>query len=273
MAKKGKHTTSEGNRGYHDRVAGKYDHIYDSSYWRFYRDLSWRHLQKFLPSLRPATVADLGCGTGWFGVRLLKAGCNVVFLDPSLGMLEQSRAAAEPESARGLATRFVQAGLEDMHELADGELDFATAQGDPLSFCAEPKVAIAELHRVLKPGACAVLSVDHRIAGVRSLLGEPEPEEALELLRTGRTKWRSRRDEEHFGMKMFMREELHDLLVKGGFEPRSWIGKTCLVQRHNEGWIEDREQRLRLLEAEERVHGVPEWIGTASHLQVAAVRL
>ena len=44
----------KGNQGYHDRVAGKYDQIYDSPYWRFYRDISWRHLQGFLPSGRPA---------------------------------------------------------------------------------------------------------------------------------------------------------------------------------------------------------------------------
>lgn len=118
-----------------------------------------------------------------------------------------------------------------------------------------------------------MLSVDHRIAGVRSLLGERDPSPALELLRTGRTEWRSRRDEEHFGMKMFLRDELHDLLQKGGFEPRSWIGKTCLVQRTNEAWLADRDQRLRLLEAEEKVHADPHWIGTASHLQVAARRL
>ena len=273
MAKRGKRPESQGNRDYHDRVAGKYDQIYDSTYWRFYRDLSWRHLLSFLPSKRPVRAADLGCGTGWFGVRLLKAGCHVVFLDPSQGMLEQSRAAADAEAHRGFESSFVLAGLEDMSAIPDGTIDFATAQGDPLSFCADPKRAIAELHRVLAKGAHVVLSVDHRIAGVRSLLGGSDPEAALELLRTGRTEWRSRKEQENFGMKMFLRDELDELLTKGGFEPRSWIGKTCLVQRANEAWLEDREQRLRLIEAEERVHAIPEWIGIASHLQVAARRL
>jgi SAM-dependent methyltransferase len=263
----------KGNQGYHDRVAGKYDQIYDSAYWRFYRDVSWRHLQGFLPAGRPAWAADLGCGTGWFGKRLLRAGFHVLFLDPSQGMLEQSRAAAAEEDRRGLETRFVKAGLEDLRELADGTLDFATAQGDPLSFCEEPKRAIHELRRVLRPGACAVLSVDHRVAGVRSLLSQRTPDEALELLRSGRTEWRARREEEGFGMKMFLREELAGLLEKGGFEPRSWIAKTCLVQRANEAWLDDPEARRRLLAAEEGVHGTPEWFGVASHLQVAAIRL
>src|SRR5262245_46680553 len=106
----------QGNRSYHDRVAGKYDRIYDSAYWRFYREISWRHLARFLPSARPALAADLGCGTGWFGQRLLKAGMSVLFLDPSIKMLEASRATAAAEATRGLETRFVQAGLEDMRE-------------------------------------------------------------------------------------------------------------------------------------------------------------
>src|SRR5688572_28295876 len=104
----------DSNRKYHDRVAARYDDVYDTPYWRFYRDVSWRHLKPFLPSVRPAWAADLGCGTGWFGCRLLKSGFHVVFLDPSGAMLEESRAAAGKESARGLETRFVQAGMEAM---------------------------------------------------------------------------------------------------------------------------------------------------------------
>jgi ubiquinone/menaquinone biosynthesis C-methylase UbiE len=260
------------NRRYHDRVAAKYDTIYDTPYWRFYRDVSWRHLKRFLPEKRPLTAGDLGCGTGWFGLRLLKSGCHVVFLDPSGGMVEQARAAAERESARGLTTRFVQAGLEEMREIADGELGFATAQGDPLSFCEEPARALAELSRIVAPGGAVVLSVDNRIAGVRSLLSEGGPDAALELLRTGRTKWRGERKDERFGMKMFDPAELRALLERAGFEPLSLIAKTCLVQRANEAWLEDPARARDLLAVEERVHADPQWFALAGHLQVAARR-
>ena len=262
----------EGNRRYHDRVAKKYDDLYDTPYWRFYRDLSWRHLKPFIPERRPAWAADLGCGTGWFGTRLLKAGCHVLFLDPSGRMLEQSREAVGREGSRGLQTRFVQSGMEAMAEVESGLLDFATAQGDPLSFCESPARALAELARVVKPGGAVVLSVDSRIAGVRSLQGERTPDAALELLESGRTRWRGERSEERFGMKMFDPGELAALLRRAGFEPFSTIAKTCLVQRGNEAWLEDPEQMRKLIAAEEKIHGEPAWFGLASHLQVAARR-
>jgi len=261
-----------GNRKYHDRIAGKYDQVYDGAYWRFYRDISWRHLKPFLPAARPARGADLGCGTGWFGVRMLRAGLAVTFLDPSGKMLERAREAAARESDRGLETVFVQAGLEDMAAIPTGSLAFATGQGDPLSFCDDPERALRELHRVLEPGAHLVLSVDNRAAGVRVLLDEGAGEEAANLLRTGRTEWRAQRHEERFGMKMFDREELDRLLTKAGFQTLSCIGKTCLVQRRHEELLADSAARTRWRKAEESVHGKPHWLAAASHLQFAARR-
>jgi len=260
------------NRKYHDRVAAKYDQVYDSPYWRFYRDLSWRHLKPFLPAHRPAHGADLGCGTGWFGVRMLRAGLATTFLDPSGKMLEEARQAAEAEQARGLPTTFVQAGLEQMDQIATGSLAFATGQGDPLSFCADPERALRELHRVLEPDAHLVLSVDNRCAGVRALLDEGAGEGALELLRTGRTEWRAERKDERFGMKMFDAEELAALFEKTGFTVCSRIGKTCLVQRKHEDLLADNEARTQWLLAEERVHTKAHWLALASHLQFAVRR-
>jgi ubiquinone/menaquinone biosynthesis C-methylase UbiE len=260
------------NRKYHDRIAAKYDQVYDTEYWRFYREVSWRHLKPYLPDARPARAADLGCGTGWFGLRLLHAGCDTVFVDPSSGMLEQARAAVAAASARGRECTFVQQGLEDLSAIADHSLQFATGQGDPLSFCADPDRALRELARVLAPGAHVVLSVDNRCAGVRALVDEGAADAALELLRTGRTEWRAQKQDERFGMKMFDAQELAALLERRGFAVRSCIGKTCLVQRRHEELLATPELRQRWRDAEEAVHRQPHWWALASHLQIAAQR-
>lgn len=259
------------NRRYHDRIAAKYDRIYEGPYWRFYRDLSWRHAKAFLPKLRPARALDLGCGTGWFGLRLLKSGFDVVFLDPSGRMLAEAREGVAGIGALDRAS-FVQAEMEACPEVETASIDFATAQGDPLSFCKDPGRGLRELRRVLKPRAQAVLSVDHRAAGVRMLRDRGEVESMLELLKTGRTRWLARKGEEAFGMKMFDPTELEGLCRKSGFEVLSLIGKTCLVQRDQESWLEDGELRRRLLAAETRVHARPAYLGLAAHLQIALRR-
>ncbi|HHI81424.1 MAG TPA: methyltransferase domain-containing protein, partial [Planctomycetes bacterium] len=235
------------------------------------REISWDHLKTFLPEHRPATAGDLGCGTGWFGMRLAKSGFDLVFLDPSGGMLARSRENLEA-LGRKTKARYVQAGLEDMGELEDECLDFATAQGDPLSFCKQPRRGLAELRRILKPGACCVLSVDHRVAGLKTLAQGKKPGPMLDLLKTGRTEWKAHRSEDSFPMKMFDAQELQALAAKTGFETLSLIGKTCLVQRSNESWLEDPVQRRQLKKAEEEVHGRPSYLGLASHLQIALRR-
>jgi hypothetical protein len=77
------HYTSMGNprrgnrdasRRYHDRVARQYDSIYDDPYWEFHDELTWRLIKPFLPRDAAARCADLGCGTGKWGLRLLKSG-------------------------------------------------------------------------------------------------------------------------------------------------------------------------------------------------------
>ena len=261
---------TRGNRRYHDRVAGRYDDIYDRPYWRFYREISWRHLKGYLPTQRPARAADLGCGTGWFGRKLIKSGFDLVFLDPSGAMIEKARQQVDKEGHRGRTHEFIQGEMEDLSGIEDESLAFATGQGDPLSFCKEPKRALQELARVLEPGGTTVLSVDSRMAGVRSLLDAASPDKALELLRTGRTTWLAQRKQEAFPMKMFDPDELRTLLEKTGFELLSTIAKTCLVHRHNEHWLEDSKIRKNLLLAEERVHKLPQYYALAGHLQIAA---
>ena len=75
---------------YHDRIAAFYDAIYKNDpYWQMVCEISWRHIKRFLPADLSTRCLDIGCGTGQWGLRLLKSGYEVDFLDISQKMLDE----------------------------------------------------------------------------------------------------------------------------------------------------------------------------------------
>src|SRR5688500_13909508 len=88
MARNRQHDPS---RRYHDRVARQYDSIYDDPYWAFHDELTWRMVKPHLPRDSSAACCDLGCGTGKWGLKLLKSGFATTFVDNSAAMIEQVR--------------------------------------------------------------------------------------------------------------------------------------------------------------------------------------
>ena len=85
--------TKDNNERYHDRIAGRYDEIYeDDPYHQLCRELTFRHQKPHLPRDLSGRVLDAGCGTGVFGLRLAKSGYKVDFLDISQKMIDQARA-------------------------------------------------------------------------------------------------------------------------------------------------------------------------------------
>ncbi len=56
----------DASQKYHDRVAKKYDVIYDDAFWEFHDRITWNHIKPLLPKTF-APVMDLGCGTGKWG--------------------------------------------------------------------------------------------------------------------------------------------------------------------------------------------------------------
>ena len=89
------------SRRYHDRVARQYDSIYEDPYWEFHDELTWRLVKPYLPTDLSVACADLGCGTGKWGLRLLKSGFAVTFVDNSAAMIGQARGKLDEMGARG----------------------------------------------------------------------------------------------------------------------------------------------------------------------------
>ena len=82
---------NDASRRYHDRVARQYDSIYDDPYWDFHDELTWRAIKPHLPRDLSAACCDLGCGTGKWGLKLLKSGFATTFVDHAAAMIEQVR--------------------------------------------------------------------------------------------------------------------------------------------------------------------------------------
>src|SRR5476649_1479298 len=81
----------DASRRYHDRVARQYDSIYEDPYWEFHDELTWRLIKPHLPTNAVAACADLGCGTGKWGLKLIKSGFATNFVDYAGAMIEQVR--------------------------------------------------------------------------------------------------------------------------------------------------------------------------------------
>jgi SAM-dependent methyltransferase len=262
-----------GVQRYHDRVAGRYDAMYRGDpYWDFYDAVTWDHLKRFLPTDLSAPCVDLGCGTGKWGLKLARTGFPVTLVDISAGMLEQARRAAD-ELPAGKQPQFVRADLMDLSTLPGGHFALAVAQGDPLSLVERPAAALRQIADILRPGGVLVASVDHRPAGLRHYLEKGDLDGLEEFVRTGRTRWLTDDKAEQFPVKMFLADELRDLLAKAGYQVLDLIGKTVLDLRRFSRLLTDGAAMRRLAALETRLHRVESCLAPASHLQVAARRL
>lgn len=258
------------NERYHDRIAPIYDEVYDRSpYWRFYRELTWRSIKPHLPKDAGAAIADLGCGTGEWGLRCLASGYRVTFVDLSNEMLCRARDRVEREFP-GREAVFLHADVADLSALAEAAFALVVTQGDPLSFTARPADAAREIARILRPGGIAIASVDNRCAAYDHYL-EAEDLDGLERLdRKGTTEWLARDPRERFETHAFLPQELRRLFERAGLEVVDVVGKTCLDVRRHASLLEDPRAFRRILEVEIACRREPAFLGRAAHLEIVA---
>lgn len=107
------------------------------------------HLEALL-HLLPATwrVADLGAGTGYLLPPLARHFAHVIGVDSSAEMIALAQKHASDQNLTNIELRH---GRLEQLPLADGEIDLALAIL-MLHHLSEVEAAIAEIHRVLKPG-------------------------------------------------------------------------------------------------------------------------
>jgi ubiquinone/menaquinone biosynthesis C-methylase UbiE len=260
------------SRRYHDRVARQYDSIYDDPYWRFHDELTWRAVKPHLPRDVSAACADLGCGTGKWGLKLLKSGFATTFVDHSAAMIEQVRGKLESNPRAKKATLMV-ADIIEMPELPAEQFSLILAMGDPLSICSDPLKAAREMQRISKPGGVVIATADSKLAALDHFVERGNLDALEEFVKTSRTQWLTGDEREQFDLTTFTPASLRKLFEKSGFEVLAVQGKPIIPVRSNKFLLTQDHALERLLALEEELSKDPASAARAGHLQIIARRL
>ncbi len=259
---------------YHDRVAGIYDTIYDGNpYWEVVFEITWRHMLKFLPRDLSARCLDVGCGTGRWGMRILKSGYQCDFLDISQKMLDQVGKKLSKMDNLNYEPALYHTSIASMPLLADASYDYIVGQGDPLGSAGKPERTLKELCRILRPGGIILMSVDNIYGGMFHYLKENDIDGLESFIKNGRTNWVTDESKEQYEVTAFTPKKIRSMCEARGLEVLSIIGKTALPLRRFQSCLKDRKNREKLVKLEEKLNSVEAMLGNAAHLEFAAKKL
>lgn len=259
----------ETNRRFHDRVAPKYDAVYESPIHRLLFELACDVIEPLLPRDLAIPIADFGCGTGLYGLRFAKSGYTVTLSDLSEKMLDQARRKAEhlrtPPS-------FLRADIADLSAIEDGRFGLLTAMGEPLSMTPDPQKALREFARILRPDGAAVFTIDQRLACLDLIVEHGSLDDLEQLLDTGQTGWLTDNPAERFPLNTWSFEEIEALCRKAGLTIADCRARTVLPWRKLEprGVFDDDQRLRRLIQLEKKYAKAPGARGRAAHLLIVA---
>jgi ubiquinone/menaquinone biosynthesis C-methylase UbiE len=260
----------DGSRRYHDRVSRQYDSIYEDPYWHFHDELTWRLIKPHLPRDAGAACADLGCGTGKWGLKLLKSGFAVTFIDHAAAMIEQTRAKVEAMGPRAKRATLLAADIVDLPMVERDSMALTLAMGDPLSICSDAHAAVREMHRISRPGGVVIATADNKLAALDHYVERGNLDALEAFARTGRTNWLTADERERFELTTFTPLSLRKLFEQVGFEVLGLTGKSIVPVRDNKLLLDQPDAMERLLRIEAELSRDPAAAARAGHLQITA---
>jgi len=259
------------SKKYHNRVAKKYDAIYDDAYWQFHDEITWRQVKPYLPRDLSARCLDLGCGTGKWGLKLLKSGFHTTFVDHAPAMVGKVREKLEELNKTSKAETMA-ADIISMPDLPSAAYALTLAMGDPLSICSDPQRAANEMFRIASPGGVVVATGDNFYAALDHYVQRNDLDELETFVRTRRTRWLTAEQAEQFELTCFTPSSLRKLFERSGFVVEKVVGKTILPVREQRESLNDPERFRRLVKIEADLYDDTDAASRASHLQITARR-
>ncbi len=221
-------------------------------------------LSQYLPK-PPATILDVGGGTGIYSFDLANKGYNVYLIDPVASNIKEAIKLGKKHKENPLQGYIV--GDARKIDMADDSADIVLFMG-PLYHLnnADRKIALSEAYRVLKPGGklfavaisrfCPVLG-----AFVKGQMEDPDFEkEVFNSLTYGQFFYKGGQFFTHWP------NELENEVKESGFEDVSIHaieGFGYCLRNHN--W-DNENLRQKLLKAIELIETEPSVLGISSHL-------
>src|SRR3954452_2318289 len=231
--------------------------------------LVWDALREVLDTVldargAPASVVDIGGGTGGFAVRVAELGHRVVVVDPSPDALATlARRADESGGADPVTGR--QGDLDTLRDLvpesgADG-FDVVLCHG-VLEIVDDPAAALDALARVLRPGGTLSLLVSQRHAAVVARAMAGHFQQARTLL-----------DPDGAPTRRFTADEVSAALDRAGFDARTMPAVRVFVYLAPGAPVDLEPGAASALVALEReVATRPEYLALATQIHALATR-
>lgn len=251
-------------KDFYDNQAESYDKVYDMPYYRLYHEITWYNIKRFLPKRKNSFILDAGGGTGYWAIKLAKQGYNVVLTDISENMLKVAKERIKKENLQDkIETKIVD--IREMDCFPSNYFDIALAEGDPVSYCLNPKKAINELKRVVKANSYVIVSVDGKYGMISGMMRRNWFDKLPEFIKTGIFK-------EPFKTQFFTPEELKTLFTTCGLKVVRLIGKPILTRIPSEQHNIITNNFQQILEIELKYCDDPSLIGLAGHLEIVGLK-
>jgi len=252
---------------YYQKGAADYDKQYDSPFFKeIYDKLTWRYIEPYLP--QSGVVLDAGGGTGKWCIPIARKGLRVVICDISQDMLNVASLKVKENGLEGKVS-FRQGDICSP-PFCDNSFDFVLAEGDPISYCSSPDLAVRELGRVLKPNCYLSAGIDSLYPTLRRMFEQPDID--FDQFHKVYKEQRFLAKDWGFHYWLFTPKDLKKLFAKHGFKVVKIAGKPVMFRTRpeTEAIFKDPVKVQKVLDIELKLCEEASIVGYGGHLHIVA---